>query len=268
MSRFSRTVSSTSRESSCGTTPSRARITGPSATGSRPKIVSSPAVGGETQPIMRIVEDLPAPFGPRKPKASPRRSSKSTPSTAVKLPNRLVRPRARMRAVVTGTHARLPGGWDNSERVNFPLRNGQIPAQRVRLLARAGTVTSSDAPPPQATHPAAAAPAGLRGRRPGEIDSQAVSAVPRADSRGGQVRRGGAGGVHRQSRRRRRLVLRRGGGQVQGRGGRDDRGYRGDLPRQPLLGVPAPRAGWHGPGNRPVLRLQRDRPGDPAGQRG
>ena len=27
-------------------------------------MVSSPAVGGETQPIIRIVEDLPAPFGP------------------------------------------------------------------------------------------------------------------------------------------------------------------------------------------------------------
>ena len=32
---------------------------------------SVPAVGGETQPIMRIVELLPAPFGPRKPNASP-----------------------------------------------------------------------------------------------------------------------------------------------------------------------------------------------------
>ena len=28
---------------------------------------------GETQPIIRIVEDLPAPFGPRNPNASPRR---------------------------------------------------------------------------------------------------------------------------------------------------------------------------------------------------
>ena len=58
-------------------------------------MVSSPLVGGETQPIIRIVEDLPAPFGPRKPNASPRYRSKSIPSTAVKLPNFLVRPRAR-----------------------------------------------------------------------------------------------------------------------------------------------------------------------------
>ena len=38
-----------------------------------PRTVSVPSVIGETQPIIRIVEVLPAPFGPRKPKASPRR---------------------------------------------------------------------------------------------------------------------------------------------------------------------------------------------------
>ena len=36
-----------------------------------PRMRSAPAVGGETQPIMRMVEDLPAPLGPRKPNASP-----------------------------------------------------------------------------------------------------------------------------------------------------------------------------------------------------
>ena len=36
-----------------------------------------PSVTGETQPIMRIVDVFPAPFGPRKPKASPRWRSKS-----------------------------------------------------------------------------------------------------------------------------------------------------------------------------------------------
>ena len=47
--------------------------------GSRPRMRSSPPVGGETQPIIRIVEDLPAPFGPRKPNASPGRTSTSMP---------------------------------------------------------------------------------------------------------------------------------------------------------------------------------------------
>ena len=45
---------------------------------------------GETQPIIRIVEVLPAPFGPRNPNDSPGATSKSTASTAVKSPNRLV----------------------------------------------------------------------------------------------------------------------------------------------------------------------------------
>ena len=55
---------------------------------------SSPPLGGETQPIIRMVEDLPAPLGPRKPNASPGRTSTSMPSTAVKSPNRFTSPRA------------------------------------------------------------------------------------------------------------------------------------------------------------------------------
>src|SRR6476646_2334406 len=94
MIRFSRTVSSLSSVSCCGTTPRRPRISGPFSTGSRPRIRSVPAVGGETQPIMRIVELLPAPFGPRNPKASPRCTSKSMPSTATMSPNVFTRPRA------------------------------------------------------------------------------------------------------------------------------------------------------------------------------
>src|SRR5215472_7603309 len=112
MSRFSRTVSSASRVSSCGTTPSLERISRPSLTGSRPRIDSVPAVGGDTQPIIRMVDDLPAPFGPRKPNASPRCRSKSIPFTAVKLPNRLARPRARISGVTADTHVRLHGRSD------------------------------------------------------------------------------------------------------------------------------------------------------------
>src|SRR4051794_34307030 len=91
---FSRTVSSLSSVSSCGTTPRRARIFGPSRAGSRPRMLSVPAVTGETQPIIRIVELLPAPFGPRKPNASPFCTSKSIASTAVSAPNVLTSPRA------------------------------------------------------------------------------------------------------------------------------------------------------------------------------
>ena len=55
---------------------------------------SVPPLTGETQPIIRIVELLPAPFGPRKPKASPRLTSRSMPSTATSSPKRLTSPRA------------------------------------------------------------------------------------------------------------------------------------------------------------------------------
>jgi hypothetical protein len=53
-----------------------------------------PDVTGETQAIMRIVEVLPAPLGPKKPNASPRATSKSMPSTAISSPKRLPKPRA------------------------------------------------------------------------------------------------------------------------------------------------------------------------------
>src|SRR4051812_7594604 len=45
-----------------------------------------PPLVGETAPIIRIVDDLPAPFGPRNPKASPRHTSRSIPRTASKSP--------------------------------------------------------------------------------------------------------------------------------------------------------------------------------------
>src|SRR5918994_1414156 len=77
-------------------TPRRARIREPSTAGSIPSTVRVPLVTGETQPIIRIVLVLPAPFGPRKPNDSPRATSKSMPSTAVKSPKRLVSPRAWM----------------------------------------------------------------------------------------------------------------------------------------------------------------------------
>jgi hypothetical protein len=48
-----------------------------------------PAVGASRPQIMRIVVDLPQPLGPRKPNTSPRRTSRSMPSTAVKSPKRL-----------------------------------------------------------------------------------------------------------------------------------------------------------------------------------
>src|SRR5262245_13020333 len=50
-----------------------------------------PDVGGRSPHRIRMVVDLPAPFGPRKPKISPRDTSSETLSTAVKSPKRLTR---------------------------------------------------------------------------------------------------------------------------------------------------------------------------------
>jgi hypothetical protein len=55
---------------------------------------------GETQAIMRIVEVLPAPFGPRKPNASPWATSKSIASTATRSPKRFPRARAEISGLV------------------------------------------------------------------------------------------------------------------------------------------------------------------------
>ena len=66
-------------------------MAGPSVAGSMPSTRRVPDVAGDTAPIIRIVEDLPAPLGPRNPNASPRRTRTSMPSTAVKSPKCLVR---------------------------------------------------------------------------------------------------------------------------------------------------------------------------------
>src|SRR5574340_1176577 len=58
---------------------------------SNPATVPEPPVGAKIPVSMRIVVDLPAPFGPRKPKISPFCTSKLTPFTTMKLPKRFSR---------------------------------------------------------------------------------------------------------------------------------------------------------------------------------
>ena len=53
-----------------------------------------PPERGDTQAIIRIVDDLPAPLGPRKPNTSPRATSTSIPRTASNVPKLLRSPRA------------------------------------------------------------------------------------------------------------------------------------------------------------------------------
>src|ERR1035441_3838985 len=58
---------------------------------SNPPIVTFPLLGGTKPVSIRMVGDLPAPFGPRKPSTSPRSTEKETPSTARLAPNILVK---------------------------------------------------------------------------------------------------------------------------------------------------------------------------------
>jgi len=61
---------------------------------SAPATVAVPVVGAMKQVRIFIVVDLPAPFGPRKPRISPRRSSKLASFSATKLPYSFPRPEA------------------------------------------------------------------------------------------------------------------------------------------------------------------------------
>src|SRR5512145_516172 len=58
---------------------------------SKPATVPAPEVGARMPHSIRMVVDLPAPFGPRKPKISPLRTSKLTRFTATKPPKRFTR---------------------------------------------------------------------------------------------------------------------------------------------------------------------------------
>ena len=114
---------------------------------------SVPAVTGETQPIIRIVELLPAPFGPRKPNASPCWTSRSIPSTATSSPKRLTSPRAWIMAPFSLTAStylrrsgRLSGRLDVAgdlidrapARSRRPARRAAAPTARRRAAGRRG----------------------------------------------------------------------------------------------------------------------------------
>ena len=57
-----------------------------------PSNVARPASGRSSASIIRIVVDLPAPFGPTKPVTAPGRTEKLRSSTATAAPNRLLIP--------------------------------------------------------------------------------------------------------------------------------------------------------------------------------
>src|SRR5262245_52998469 len=87
MRRFSSTLSSRSVVKAWGMTPMERRTWSDSFWTSKPFTSAVPEVGTSSVVSMRIRVDLPAPFGPSRPKISPASTAKLTPFTAVKSPN-------------------------------------------------------------------------------------------------------------------------------------------------------------------------------------
>src|SRR5271156_7160005 len=75
----------------CGMTPIASRTRRAWRATSKPATQALPSLGGSSVVSIRTNVVLPAPLGPSRPKTSPRRTSKLTLSTAVKVPKRLVR---------------------------------------------------------------------------------------------------------------------------------------------------------------------------------
>jgi len=83
----SRPVWRSSRPASWSATPILRRTASGSRATSRPATVAVPLVIVSSVVSIRTVVDLPAPFGPRKPKTSPVRTARSTPRTASTSPS-------------------------------------------------------------------------------------------------------------------------------------------------------------------------------------
>ncbi len=93
--RFSRAVRFSSTEAYCPVTPSSWRIMCGWRRTSTPKISASPSSIGSRVASIRSTVVLPAPLGPSTPKISPRRTSRSMPSTARWSPKVFTSPAAR-----------------------------------------------------------------------------------------------------------------------------------------------------------------------------
>ena len=100
--RFSLPVRFSSTEAYCPVTPTSWRIMCGCRRTSTPKMLASPpSIGSRVASILSMVV-LPAPLGPSTPKTSPRRTSRSIPSTARKSPKVLTSPEAATARSVSG----------------------------------------------------------------------------------------------------------------------------------------------------------------------
>src|SRR5215472_5864721 len=119
-----------------------------SLTTSCPATLACPAVGSASVHRILIVVDLPAPFGPRKPKVSPGRTSKPMPRTASSSPYRLTRSLTTITGSVMfqyplGLSSRSPPGHRNrcpGVRLRSWRAGGSLPGLRGVLGAIVGAI--------------------------------------------------------------------------------------------------------------------------------
>src|SRR5437016_14267976 len=121
-------------------------------TTSMPATRATPAVGVSSVHSIEIVVDLPAPFGPRNPKISPARTSRSMPATATRSPYFLTRPLASITVSVTPSLSHLP-----VLPIQIPGVFEQPPQHRAQLLdlmlAKAAIPCRDGPCPPQIASP-------------------------------------------------------------------------------------------------------------------
>src|SRR5262245_58238407 len=124
-------------------TPSGSRVT------SMPPTVAVPDVGASRPQSIRIVVDLPAPLLPRKPKISPRPTSKLTLSTATNWPNRRVNPRTSMAVELLANGSLQPGFREPHVReraraIELGLQTRDLRVEHVGRRGDAGAVALGD----------------------------------------------------------------------------------------------------------------------------
>src|SRR5256886_15394709 len=120
----------------------RSRILSCWVASSQPATRAVPPLGGSNVASMRRVVVLPAPFGPRKPKISPRLTSRSTPATASTCRRRDLKTRRRPRVSITASGFAPAIGRDCAGRGRFAA--GELRPERFLHRTAGALAANSD----------------------------------------------------------------------------------------------------------------------------
>src|SRR5690349_2678183 len=123
----------------------RSRILPGSVARSQPATRAVPPLGGISVASMRSVVVLPAPFGPRKPKISPRRTLRSTPATASTTRLRVWKTRRKPRVSIIASGSAVPIRRDFAGSSRRPAGK-QVPEGLLGRPATRGPANHGDRP--------------------------------------------------------------------------------------------------------------------------